>query len=390
MKKILLAIVAVGVIGAAYWLSSQYFAEDEAEARSAPPERAVAIEVAVAERQPLRETITYPGSIMADETVSISPRVSGIIREIYVDIGDYVEVGTPLVKIDDAEFAERVKQAEANLRLAEAQLKKGETQVELTRRAYERVQQLALNGVSMLQELDNAEAAYQSALAEIEVVNADMSRLRAALEEAQLDVRDTRIESPLAGWVQERHADPGALATSASTILTIVDIDPAQVLVYVPERELSLADLGRQAYVSHQRRGDTIHEGVISRVAPSLSMTTRTTEVTIEVENPDRVLRPGMSVDVTLVAREEPNALVIPTKALIFQGGASGVYRVIDGRAYLATVETGIDQEGLIQITSGIEAGDVIVSKGQYLLKDGQPVLYGEQTVKPTAQPLDS
>jgi len=389
LKKFLFVIIAAGVVATSYWLSDNYFAEDEAEANYRRSNEPVRVEAARAERRALRETIVYPGSIVADETVSIAPRISGIIRYIHVDFGDFVAKGAPLVAIDDAEFVERQKQAEASVRLSEARLKKSKAQLEFSRRDFDRVQQLADNGVGMLQELDMARASRASAEADVEVSAAEVERMNAVLEEAQLHVANTQIVSPLTGWVQARHTDPGALATPSSPILTIVDMDPAQVVVYVPEREIRLADEGRAATVTTV--ANESYEGVVRRVAPSLSVTTRTTEVVVEVPNPDRRLRPGMSADVMLTVQEDSDALAIPLVAVFYQQGSSFVYRIEQGVAYLVPIELGIEEKEYVQVTRGLEDGDRVVVKGQYLLEDEHPVDDGSgEREKPQGSVLDS
>ncbi len=375
MQKLLFIMIAAGTVATSYWLSGIYFAKDPAEAQFDKPKQPVPVESAAAARRALRETIVYPGSVAADETVSIAPRISGIIRDIHVDFGDFVSAGDPLVTIDDAEFVERQKQAQATVRLAEAQLKKSEAQLEFMRRDFERAQQEAAAGVAMLQELDTKRAARDSAAADVEVSGAQLERTIAVLEEAQLNVADTRILSPLSGWVQERVTDPGALASPAAPILTIVDIDPAQVVVYIPERELQLAEKGRPATVT--TRANEVFEGRISRVAPSLSMSTRTTELVVEVPNPDHDLRPGMSADVTLIAREAPDALAIPLAAVIFQQGSTFAFLIEGGLAHLVPIEIGIEEEEYVEVIRGLDEGDRVVVQGQYLLKDGDPVTEG-------------
>lgn len=374
MKKLLLTLLSATIIVGAYFISSYFTAEEiPAEASFMHGDMPVRVEVAVAVRQPLRETITYPGSVAADETVSISPKVSGIIEAIFVEFGQFVKQGDPLVELDDSEFVERLKQAEANLQLSKAQLSRTETQYQLAERELERAERSGKQGISSEQALDTSQAARDSALAEVEVARAEVQRMLASVEEAQLNVANTRIQSPLEGWVQAREFDPGALASPSSPILTIVDTDPAEVVVYVPEKEFPLASVGRTAMVS-AGRGMLNFEGTIQRVAPSLSMSTRTTEVVIMVPNPNQELRPGMSADVTLVAREDANALVVPSPALVFREGNMQAFRVVDGKAVATTVEVGIEQDGVSQIVSGLNEGDKVIVKGQFMINDGQSV----------------
>lgn len=377
MKKLLLAVVAVGVVGGSFYVSRYFTSDEEAEAGFRPPDRPVAVEVAQAERHPMRETITYPGSVTANETVSITPRVTGIVRAIHVELGDFVSEGDPLVDIDAKEYTERLKQAKANLELSKAQLRRQETMFELARLDFNRVSQSGKQGITSQAELDSARAARDSAQAEMEVARADVERMQAAVEEAQLNVEDTKIVSPLSGFVQERRVGPGTLASPSSPVLTIVDTDPAEVVVYLPEREIGLAQTGRAATVT-VNDGEVSFEGEVARVAPSLSMSTRTTQVVIDVPNPAGRLRPGMSTDVTLVAREDASALVVPAAALVFQNERTEVYRVEDGKAYAVPVEVGIQTEDFAQVTGGLEHGDIVVTKGQFMLDNGQQIEYAE------------
>lgn len=377
MKKIFLGILAIGIVGGSFYVSRLLTTDDgtEAEAGFRRGDQPVTVSVALAGRETVRELITYPGSVAANETVSITPRVTGIIRKIEVEFGDFASEGDPLMVIDDSEYVERLKQARANLELANAQLRRRQTLYELARREFERMDRSGEQGITSQAELDSARAARDSAQAEMEVARAEVERMQAALEEAQLNVQNTHITSPLSGYVQERHADPGALATPNSPVLTLVDTDPAEVVVYVPEREMALAEVGKRASIS-VNDGAATFNGRVTRVAPSLRMATRTQEVVIDVPNPDGRLRPGMSADVTFVAEEVPNALVVPSKALVFQNERTEVYRITDGKAYAIPVQVGIETETLAQIDQGLAEGDLVVTEGQFMLKDEQPVKY--------------
>ncbi len=390
LKILFLCALTVFVVGGTFWVSL-YFTrvnggDDEAGYYGMSAE-AIRVAVASVELRDLVERATYSGSVVANEQVSIVPRLSGLVRKVHFQMGDRVSKGDLLVEIDDAEYVERLKQAQANLRLSEAQHRRARTFYELSEKDLKRIQAAVEEGLSTTQELDTALAQRDSSYAEMEVAGAQVSRAQAAVEEAELNVENTRILSPLDGSVQMRHVDPGALASSSAPLLTIVNVDPAEVVVYVPESDLFLAEVGRDALVT-LRDGSESFEGRISRVAPALSFSTRTTEVVIDIPNEDGRLRPGMSAEISIVARQAQGALAVPDVALVHQPGHAEVYLVVDGLAYSTPVTTGIEDGEYTEILDGLAEWDVVVTNGQFRLSDGQAVVYGDGNEGAPLRPL--
>lgn len=379
MKKFLLVIFSLAVAGGCFWLSMYLTAEDDAQdAMSGATERvAPAVEVATVERRPITKIVEYPGTVQAFESVSLIPRVTGIVKTINVNLGDRVEAGELVVTIDDGEFVQRLIQAKANLQLAQAQLERSKVSLNLAEREFQRIQTGSTQGVLTSQEMDGARAARDSALADIDLADAELERMRAAVDEAQLNLDNTRIMAPMSGVVEMRNVDPGAMASPTTPLLTIVNTDPAIVVVHVPESDITLAERGRQATVA-VANGTKEFDGEVRRVSPTLSTTTRTTKVEIHVDNDDRQLRPGMSADVRVVAKHVDDALVVPESALVVTEDRLEAYIVLDYRARAVPITIGIHQDGFVQIENGLEEGDLVITKGQFLVKNGDQVQYGE------------
>lgn len=379
VKKFVWFVFAVAIVGGTFYASRFFTTRTEEIHEGERPKQPVQVEVAAADIRAMREIRSFPGSVDADETVAITPKVTGVILKIDVQLGDEVAVGDPLVEIDDSEFVKRLRQAQANLELTRAVARRSETTYALAQREYERIKSAHAQGLATDQELDSALASRESSMADTEVARAEVARTEASVEEAELNVQNARIHSPMNGRVQARYTDPGALASPSSPILTIVDVDPAKIVIYLPERDLMLARIGETAEVTVSD-GQLKFTGLIARVSPGLRETSRTAEVVIDVPNKDNALRPGMSADIALTAREEPNALAVPTDALIFQRGGMEVYLVENGVARAVPVKVGIEVDGFSQITEGLTKGDEVVVKGQFLLRDGQEVTYAGMT----------
>lgn len=375
MKKFIFAVLALAVAGGSFWLSMYLTQDSDTGAMQRMSDSVVKVGVVLVERRPLRETMEYAGSVEATETVSIASKVTGIVQQITVDLGDHVTQGDTLVVIDDGEFMQRLKQAKANLQLSEAQLERSRITQQLAEREYERAERLAGQGLGTDQAMDSATAFRDTSSAEIDLAKADVARMSAAVEEAQLGVENTRIVSPMDGYVQARRVDPGALASPTMPLLVLVKIDPAKVVVHIPESDILLAEKGREALVS-VAGGRLQFNGRVERVAPTLDIATRTTLVEIKVPNADGRLRPGMSADVAIVAREDPAALVVPEDALVLQQDRMMVFVVKGDTARMVPVQIGIQQHGMVQIVEGLEESDLVIVKGQFLVRDGSEVDY--------------
>ncbi len=374
MKKFGLIILAAAIVAGVYY-ASDWLATEEEPQGGGPSREPLIVEVAEVQRRPMTEVRRYPGTVVANESVAITPKVTGLILSIEVELGDEVAVGDPLVTIDDAEFIERLNQARANLELSRAMARRTDTSAAHAQREFDRLRTASQQGLATEQALDSARAAREAAVADQAVAQAEVSRAAAQVQEAELNVSNTKIASPLAGRVQARNANPGELASPSSAILTIVDADPAEVVVYLPERDLQLARVGMPARI-RVRGGNLEFTGNIARVSPGLRETSRTAEVVISVPNDEFKLWPGMSSDIELIAREEPNALVVPSESVVFLLERQQVFVADGGVARATPVEVGIEQDGYTQITHGLQEGDRVVVKGQFLIRDGDAITF--------------
>jgi len=378
MRKLTLALALVTVVAVGVGLG--VFARRGASGR--PPDASptaslmglpVSVQVARAERGFVRESVRYVGSVEGHESVTILPKVTGILRSITVDIGDRVSKGNLIATIDDAEFAQRLEQAKANLKLAEAQLERSRINLGSFEREYTRSESLVRLALVPEQELDLAMTRRDAARADVDLAQAEVTRARAALDEASLNLENTRIIARLSGYVDKRRVDPGALVSPTTALCTIVATDPAKVVFNVPENDVPLVRVGQPALVQ-VGGSDVEHRGTIGRIAPTIDPATRTAVAQITVPNAAGALRPGMYADVMLVVREKSSALTVPEEALLRRNGQTDVMRVVDDVARSTPVTLGIVGGGRAEVIAGLDDGDAVIVKGQYLIEDGDRV----------------
>jgi membrane fusion protein (multidrug efflux system) len=291
--------------------------------------------------------ITAVGTLIANESVVIRPEVAGRITRIHFNEGQAVAAGAALVTLDSTEVRAQLEASRADERLGEQR----------ARRAAELVTK---NFISQ-QALDDAREAWRKATA------------RRQEDEARL--AKTEIRAPFAGTVGLRQVSAGAYLRAGDDIARLDRIDALKLDFRVPEvfigrlrREQALT-LRVDAYPGES------FAGRVYALETAIDEKTRTVLARARVENPRARLKPGMFARVTVELGSRANAVLVPEQALVPRGDRSFVFKVVEGKAVLAEVETGSRTPGEVEITKGVAAGEMVVTDGQMKLQNGSPVL---------------
>lgn len=302
--------------------------------------------------KPVRETVFYKlqfnGDVMAIQQANIFSKVSGNIEHIYVDIGMSVRNGQLLALIDQTELNQKVQETSAIFFNA--------------RTNYERTKQLLEQNLLAKEDLDNAEATMKIA--------------QANYENAKTRLSYTRITAPFSGYITKRFLDVGALVSNTNTILfTLMDITSVKIIVNVLEKDISLIPRVKKAIIVVDAFPGKEFCGTISRSSQAIELSTRTMAVEIDIPNQDIILKPGMFATVTLVIEEHPNALLVPTQAILKDNNGTYVFTVDNNVAKRIDIKIGIEQSIMTEILSGIEGTEDVITTGQQFVRNGGPVL---------------
>jgi membrane fusion protein (multidrug efflux system) len=309
-----------------------------------PPIQVVAVE---AKRQPVTESLSLVGSIAANEMVEIKAETDGIVQEINFKEGERAAKGQLLVKLDDTKLAAILAQAEANLKLSQAN--------------DDRAKQLFKDNLISQQEYEQAASTH--------AVN------QASVDLQRRQLKDARILAPFAGIVGARPISPGQVITRNTILTWLVDLDTVKVEVNVPERYLQQLTVGRPLEFSVAAFPGEKFRGEVYFVSPQVSESLRTALVKARIANPEHKLRGGMfaSLDLTLQVRD--SAIVIPEPAIMSNGDNFSVFVVdADGKAQLRPIEVGIRLAGKAEVVKGLNAGEKVVVEGVQKLRPGGPV----------------
>lgn len=320
----------------------------------------------------------YVGRIRAQQFVEVRARVEGYLQNMLFTEGAYIEKGQTLFVIDPTIYRARLEKARAQLNKARAVAKKAERDLSRIRPLFEQ------NAASQL-DLDNAEAAYESATADVVVAEADVTQ-------AELTLGYTSVKSPISGYISERSADIGTLVgpNNKSLLATVVKSDSVRVdfsmtaLDYLrgKSRNVSLGGGADQkdkmnAYVTVTLADGSVypHKGNVDFADPQVDPQTGTFSVRAEMPNPDHSLLPGEFTRVKVLLDVREKAIVVPTRALVVEKGGSFVYvmrrdRIVEKRF----IETGPEVPNGVIAERGLAPGEAIVVEGYHKLVPGMRV----------------
>ncbi|HOP87567.1 MAG TPA: efflux RND transporter periplasmic adaptor subunit [Acetomicrobium flavidum] len=333
-------------------------------------------ETVSAERRAIEAHVTASGTVSAVTTVDVGTQVSGTIKEIYVDYNSVVKKGQLIALIDPTTFEAQVEQARANLMQAKASLQKAKATLDDAKRNLDRQKMLWDRDLIARSDLDSAQTDYDLAVAGASEAEANVYQTQAALKKAETDLGYTRICSPVNGIVVSRDVDVGqtvAASFQTPTLFTIAqDLTKMQIETSVDEADIGNVREGQGATFTVDAYPDALFSGTIRqvRIASSVEENVVTYPVIIDVANPDLMLKPGMTANVTIITEKKDDALTVPSSAFRYRPSnytgetlRGKVVWVLEGGSPVPkNVNTGITDGSYVEITGGdLKETDLIV-----------------------------
>ncbi|WP_027133353.1 efflux RND transporter periplasmic adaptor subunit [Geminicoccus roseus] len=339
---LIVLVACAGIAGAAFYRFDPFGRKVAAVAAAPPP---VAVTLAAVDHAEIQDQLTFAASVTALRRITISPYTSGHITDILVLEGAEVTAGQPLYRLDD--------------RTAQAELALAQERVDLNRAKVQRDSTLQSEGFLAQVSL----GATQADLAESEV----------DLQLKQLNLDLLTIRAPFAGRLERHQVALGQYVTPGTAMVDLVDPDDLAADIQVPERLLEQVRQGASVTFQSNASGQTF-DGDVIFISAVIDPSTRTFAVRTSLKDPEKQLRPGLFGSLRLATGARRSTLVVPEEALMQQLTGASVYRVADGKAHLVQVQTGTTAAAGVEITHGLEAGDQVVTSGQFRLRDGDAV----------------
>lgn len=298
------------------------------------------------------------GTALADEQVVLSAPVTDRLTAINFTDGGYVRKGQVIATLAQGQENAELAAAQAQARVAGQQL--------------ERIEALRQRGFATSASLD------------AQIATANAARANAQL--ARASIGDRIVRAPFAGYASLRTVSAGTVVTAGTPIATISAIDRIKLDFTVPETRLPLLRVGGAIRAVAAAWPDRPFEGKVATIDPVVDPATRAVRVRAILPNPDRALKPGMLLTVTLLSRQR-EALAVPELAVVGEGENRYVFLTDNGKARRVKVETGARQSGLVEITGGLKPGQEIVTEGVVKLSDGMAVRVAATKPPPANKP---
>jgi len=277
-----------------------------------------------------------------------------------------------LVQLDQQNLLIVVRQGQAAVRVAEAQLKEAEVKVENLKKERKRLANLFKKNVISQQKYDDIDTAYSMAVTGIEVIRAQIFSARENLAMAEQKLRDTVIITPFSGVVVKRFINQGEYVSTMppSPLFLIMNIDKVKTEIGLPEIHMARIHIGNPVDVTVDTYRGITFKGRISTINPMVDPVSRAFIVKVEIPNKNHRLKPGMFARVKIYPKIHKDALIVPFKSVMKRAGTTVVFVIEGNTVRLRAVTPGITNEREIEVIDGLQEGEGVVIEGHYGMAD--------------------
>lgn len=388
MKRNILAVILLSMLGLSLSCSSEGSAggNDASAQRSGgqrsqrqgeqSAQKALSVRAFRADRRPISTYILSNTTLEAIRNITVYSKLNAIVSQLSVEEGDLVKKGQVLLKLDEREIRNEYEQANIALDQAELAVRQAAVRAELSTAEFERAKSLYDQKLTSKQEFDQAELTSRTDALALEDARQQHSAARARLEAAEIQLEYTTVVSPIDGVVTDRFTDVGDRVNVNEQLFSIREFPPLWARIYVPEKALPQLRMGQLAGIRVETYPEKEFEGRIKMINPAVDASSGTVKVTIEVNRPGSLLRPGMFGTVSIATETHPDAIVIPKKSIVRERDLNYVFLIQpDNTVLRKEVELGFSEDAWVEVLSGLEEGEPVVTVGHETLNDGYPIM---------------
>lgn len=329
------------------------------------------IEIGAISTQPFRQTLEATGrlTINEDATARVGTIVTGRVTRVLATVGDSVKKGQALIYIHSHELLD----ARANAAKAQAAVTEREKALAYARAELDRADRLLAAKAVSKREQARAAANVTAATAELEQARAELARTSEWLEHLTVphdSHEDIVIYAPISGVVLKRNVTLGTVVNEASDLMTVANLETLWAIAEAPQQQASLVRIGQPVEISISTFGDQRFTGRVVHIGETLNPETRTAQVRCLVNNPRGNLRPEMYATIIIASEKREEVMAAPSEAVIEMQGEQVVFVALgDGLFEKRPVQTGRQQNGMIEITGGLQPGARVVTRGGFFIK---------------------
>jgi multidrug efflux pump subunit AcrA (membrane-fusion protein) len=369
----------------------------------------VSVQAAPAIQADISRVVNTEAIIFPIAQSAITPKINAPVKKFYVVRGQKVRQGQLLATLENRDLSAAAldnkgayQQAEAAYSTsigatlpeenakAELDVQTAQQELDAQQKLFSSRENLFKQGALPRKDLDaaavslaQARSAYNIARKHLDGLNAvgkqgalksangQLTSAKGKLLNSEAQLSYSELRSPINGYITDRPLYPGEMASTATPLLTVMDLSQIIAKAHVPQGDALLLQKGDKATITLSGLDKEI-TGKVSLISPALDPNSTTVEVWVQAPNPDQQLRPGTTAQVTITAQTVKDALVIPAASLLNAKGDEAQVMIVDGQSQAQSrdVKTGIQAGPQVQIVSGLKAGEVVVTEGAYGLPD--------------------
>ncbi|TGE33867.1 efflux RND transporter periplasmic adaptor subunit [Desulfosporosinus sp. Sb-LF] len=308
--------------------------------------QAQSVSVIKVNKSALTNTISVVGKILPSEEITVSPKSAGRVESVQKDVGQEVSAGEVLMALESSDSA--------------LQIEKTRILLDDAKRNSDQKKTLLDSGAISKSEFDTALNTYNTYLL--------------TMQQNENDLANAQVRSPINGIVTAKNVGLGETVSSSTAAYTIVNIDKVLVNASLMEDEVNYVKVGQAVDIVVPAISNQTYKGIVAKISPYASDKDKTYPMWVEVDNQKRVLKPGMFAEIKLKYNRLEAVISVPKAAIVDKGDKKVVYVVNVDKAAERPVKTGIDLNGMVEITEGLNSGDILITSGLQTLKDGKSV----------------
>jgi HlyD family secretion protein len=372
--------------------------DSSAERADGPEQAAKSVKTETVRQESVRRTLDVVGTLAAEDQVTVSSEVDGVVRRIRADLGDRVTAGQTLVELDREKLQYSLDQQRAahmrsltkygagdpaNLPQIEGtpDVRRAAAELAQAKQAFERASELHKRQLIAQQMRDDAEttlrlktAAYDAALQEAKNLKTDIDASAAAMKLAERHLEDASIRSPFDGYIQQRMVSVGELVKAQMPVMTVVRVDPLKLLSEIPERMAPWIKVGQSLTLSVDAFPDKPFTATVSRISPAVNTQTRTFAFEALAPNAEALLKPGTFARVRIETSLVEPVLTIPYAAMQYRYGVYRAFAVDGDRLESRELKTGDRVGDRMEILGGLNTTDRVAVTDVDTLTDGMKI----------------
>lgn len=312
--------------------------------------------------------LSFKANLEAIEEGIVGSKISGQVIRLFFEDGDRVSQGATLVALDDQDLNNQLQVAEINMQ-------KMETTLESSQRSYDRIKALFESGAKSKSDYEDAETALKTARANLEAEKVTIQGINNSLANCV-------IKAPISGKVEEKNVSLGQYVSPGTQLAKVKNTSSLKAVIQLKQSDMDKVQVGQQATLKMSKTDKEGYTGVVKNIAGSADSSTRVFDCQIQIDNAQGKLRPGTFGYVELDSGQKSQMVTIPLAALVGSNGSYSVFTVEEGVARKRSVSVGEIQSDVVQIVSGLKAGENVIITNLNSLQDGDAVEFEGQEAK--------